>query len=68
LEVVPWRKTAYAFLVPDEMETINKELEAAKAEIQKLELELSNATLLLRQEMIATGKLPRVTKTVGLSN
>lgn len=44
----------------DEVEALKKELAAAKAEIEQLNLRLRNATLLLKQEMMATGKIPKL--------
>ena len=42
----------------DEIKTLKLELAAARAEIEFLKLSLSNVTLLLKKEMVGTGKLP----------
>ena len=43
-----------------EVEVLKKELAAAKIEIEHLQMRLGNATLLLRAEMMETGKLPKL--------
>jgi hypothetical protein len=43
-----------------EIKALKKELEAAKIEIEMLNLRLANVTLLLKKEMTASGKLPKV--------
>jgi hypothetical protein len=43
-----------------EKEALKKELEAAKIEIEMLNLRLANVTLLLRKEMTVSGKLPKI--------
>ena len=45
--------------VPDEIQTLKKELAEAKAEIDNLTLRLSNVTLLLKKEMADSGKLSK---------
>jgi len=45
--------------VPDEMQALKKELADVKVEIEELKLRLSNVTLLLKKEMIESGKLPK---------
>jgi hypothetical protein len=42
-----------------EMEALKKELEKAKAEIESLRLRLANVTLLLKKEMVESGKLSK---------
>jgi len=42
-----------------EMEALKKELEEAKVEIESLRLRLANVTLLLKKEMVESGKLPK---------
>jgi predicted RNase H-like nuclease (RuvC/YqgF family) len=42
-----------------EIEALKKELEEAKAEIESLHLRLANVTLLLKKEMVESGKLPK---------
>jgi hypothetical protein len=42
-----------------EIELLKKELAAAKSEIRDLKLQLANVTVLLRKEMIASGRLPK---------
>jgi hypothetical protein len=49
--------------VENEIESLKKELAEAKAQIEILRLNLSNVTLLLRKEMIETGKLTNPTST-----
>ena len=44
----------------DEVEALKKELFEAKAEIEHLRLRLGNANLLLRAEMMETGKIPKL--------
>jgi len=43
----------------DEKADLKKELADAKVEIEELRLRLSNASLLLKIEMTASGKLPK---------
>jgi len=45
--------------VPDEIQALKKELTEARLEIQALNLRLSNVILLLKKEMVASGKLPK---------
>ncbi len=40
-----------------ELERLKKELAEARAEIENLNLRLSNVTFLLKKEMIASGKI-----------
>ena len=44
----------------DEVEALKKELAEAKAEIERLRLRLDNANLLLRAEMMETGRIPKM--------
>jgi len=44
----------------DQVEVLKKELAEAKAEIEHLRLRLGNANLLLRAEMMETGKIPKM--------
>lgn len=44
----------------DEVKALKKELAEAKVEIEHLRLRLDNANLLLREEMMATGKIPKM--------
>ena len=46
--------------VPDEVEALKKQLDEAKTEIERLKLQLSNVTLLLRKEMNVSESLPKV--------
>jgi len=41
----------------DELETLKRELARARAEIEELNLRLSNAILMLKKEMLASGKI-----------
>ena len=43
----------------NEVETLKKSLAEANAEIDNLQLRLSNALLLLKKEMTASGSLPK---------
>ena len=45
--------------MPDEKADLLKALAKARAEIEELKLRLSNASLLLKIEMTASGKLPK---------
>jgi len=42
-----------------ELEILRKQLAEALAEIERLKLQLNNATFLLRKEMTASGHLPK---------
>ena len=55
-------KDAFLFEPMTEIEALRKELAEAKAEIQRLNLRLSNVTLLLKKEMTASGSLPKPEK------
>ena len=48
-----------------EIERLKKELAEAKAENDRLRLQLDNVTLLYRQQLLATPKLPKVAKEKG---
>jgi len=51
--------------VQDEILILKKELAEAKAEIEVLMLRLSNVTVLLKKEMVASGSLPKPTPAKG---
>jgi hypothetical protein len=46
--------------VTPDIEALQKELAAAKAEIQSLRLRLNNVTYILSEEMTASGRLPKL--------
>jgi hypothetical protein len=46
--------------VTQDIQSLQKELDAARAEILSLRLRLANVTLLLAEEMTASGRLPKV--------
>jgi prefoldin subunit 5 len=46
--------------VSNEIQLLQKELEAAQAEIQSLRLRLNNVTFILKEEMKASGTLPKL--------
>jgi hypothetical protein len=46
--------------MPDDVDTLKKELAKVKAENQQLQLRLNNAILALKMEMTASGSLVRV--------
>jgi hypothetical protein len=43
----------------DEIEALKKDLQAARREIENLQLRLANVTLLLKKEMLQIGTSPR---------
>ena len=52
----------------DDVITLKKELAAALVEIENLRLRLANVTLMLKNEMRETGKLPNPKNDKHLSN
>ncbi len=47
-------------MTQEEIQKLEKELAAAKVEIQTLRLRLDNLTFILSEEMTASGRLPKL--------